>query len=322
MQAAGPLTGMPPKRAAALASTWDWSGMYDAYVLDEHDEHVWSFKESAKKDREAWTIVSALILTICIPASMIGTLDYKDDNLYNKEVSYVYTGALCTCAAASILSIWNATNSMLRINALPPRMVPQYLRSMESLRRQGTFLGWCSWVLMGSALWANIAFLAIVVLIVSAVYLYYGGEHLIIAIPIMATTVVIALSSEAITRKKFVEVMSAAGVRPLHGPASIKQRQRDNLSILSMTAMSVHTAREEAGLLPQPFSGPPFTGAPFTGPPFTGSPSTDRIGSRAGGRRLVPGRSLQQREVEHVPDIQGLPSGSITEGARAPISET
>ena len=162
------------------------------------------FKEVVKVDRAAWTLVAALVLTICVPASMAGIGGFNPDNTLNQEVSYVYVVALTTCTAASLLCIWNATYTFLKLNALPPSATREFMKRLSKIKKSAGGLGE---LLVGVAAWANIAFVSLAVLVTSSVYLNYGAVHFWIALPIMLVASAVALYNERKMQHFFYELL-------------------------------------------------------------------------------------------------------------------
>lgn len=183
-----------------------WKAAQEAYVsqsgLDELAA-LQDFKEAYKGDKTAWTITAALVLTICIPAAMIGAQDHNSSNAYNKEVLYVYVAALTCCAASSMLCISNATTMYLKINMLPATLVPKLLDLVDSQTDKLPVVHY----LLGSAMWAKAAMGSVSILLICAVYLFYGATYLYLSTPIIVLAVLLAVYHQRQARSWHYQVL-------------------------------------------------------------------------------------------------------------------
>ena len=149
-------------------------------------------KEVLRNDRQAWSVICALVLTISIPASMISTSDYNQENRYNNEASYIFITSISVCTTTSILVIWNSTYAYLKINQLESHKLSEYMH-LISIKKKDNLL---FLVTNSITILANLSFFSIAMLLVSAVYLFYGAIYFWISMPIISFGIISVIYNE------------------------------------------------------------------------------------------------------------------------------
>eukprot|EP00955_Chlamydomonas_euryale_P097244 365063-Chlamydomonas_euryale.AAC.2 len=160
------------------------------------------FKSVILADRGAWTIAAALVLTIAIPASFASAQNFLASNAYNTPVSYVYVASLVVCATASVMCIWNATFTFVKINALPAGSTESFMIRLDTAKRHAHGFGE---LVIGVVVWAGIAFFSVAVLLASSVYLHHGPVHFFIAAGIELSGIILACHNERLLQRCFYE---------------------------------------------------------------------------------------------------------------------
>ena len=149
-------------------------------------------KEVLRYDRQAWSFICALVLTISVPASMISTSNFNQNNSYNKEASYIFITSISICTTSSILVIWNSTYAYLKINQLEKDKLSDYMDLISKKKNSDTLF----WITNSITILANVSFLSIAMLLVSATYLFYGGIYFWISMPILSFGIISVLYNE------------------------------------------------------------------------------------------------------------------------------
>lgn len=149
-------------------------------------------KEVLRNDRQAWSVICALVLTISIPASMVSISNFNPENRYNDEASYIFITSISVCTTTSILVIWNSTYAYLKINQLESHKLSEYMELISKKKKDNLFF-----LLTNSiTILANLSFLSIAMLLVSAVYLFYGAIYFWISMPIISFGIISVIYNE------------------------------------------------------------------------------------------------------------------------------
>lgn len=129
-------------------------------------------------------------------------------------MSYVFVAAAALCTSSSILSIWNATYTLLKINSLPTECTRAFLRKLDKAK---TKMGGVGNLLVTSVIYANISLASLLTFVCSAVYLFFGPVHFFIVLPIFLVTIITAFLHEAWSRGWYSE--SLAEIEQITTPA-------------------------------------------------------------------------------------------------------
>jgi hypothetical protein len=149
-------------------------------------------KEVLRNDRQAWAVICALVLTISVPASMISKSNFNPNNHYNNEVAYLFITSISVSTTTSILVIWNSTYSYLKINQLEKHKLSEYLFQISKKKESNPlFL-----LTNSTTLLANLSFLSIAILFVSATYLFNGAIFFWISMPIIMIGIISVIYNE------------------------------------------------------------------------------------------------------------------------------